>query len=173
MQPLKTIPPKFDWVKPQQATIPVDKRCYGAESNPSVSCTLTSPLQVSPPPAKADAHFVSVGGDYKNLQPGVAKEPIVVMQQPQTVNAKQIPAASMSSSPPGISASWYPSNNVETIEHREDGDATQGAFHSVMEDEKRRSRKRRLQVRWLIGEAFSLVPICTAYRIGLHSVPWT
>ncbi|CAK8538614.1 unnamed protein product [Lathyrus sativus] len=115
MQPLKRMPPKSDWVKPQQTTIPTDKRWSGAGSNPSVSYTLTSPLQVSPPPAKTDARFVSVGGDYKNLQPGVAKEPIVVMQRPQTVNAKQIPAASMSSSPPGISASWYQSNSVEAM----------------------------------------------------------
>ncbi|XP_061344700.1 uncharacterized protein LOC133290605 [Gastrolobium bilobum] len=115
MQPLKKIPPKSEWAKPQQATIPADKRWPSSGSNPSVSYSLASPLQVSPLPAKTESRYISVGGDYKNLQPGVAREPVIVMQRPQTVNAKQVPATSMSSSPPGIAASWYPSNSVEAM----------------------------------------------------------
>lgn len=115
IQPLKRMLPKSEWVKPQQATILSDKRWPGAGSNPSVSYSLASPLQVAPPPAKTEARYVSVGGDYKNLQPGAAKEPIVVMQRPQTLNAKQVPASSNSSSPPGMSASWYPTNSVEAM----------------------------------------------------------
>ncbi|XP_004491210.1 uncharacterized protein [Cicer arietinum] len=117
MQPLKRILPKSEWVKPPQATVAADKRWPSAGSNPSVSYSLASPLQVSPPPAKPEVRYVSVGGDYKNLQPGAAKEPIVVMQRPQTANAnaKQVPATSMSSSPPGIAANWYPANSVEAM----------------------------------------------------------
>ncbi|KAK2431385.1 Ubiquitin-associated/translation elongation factor EF1B protein [Trifolium repens] len=114
IQPLKRMPPKSEWVKPQQATIPSDKRWPGAGSNPSVSYSLASPLQVPPPPAKTEARYVSVG-DYKNLQLGAAKEPIIVMQRPQTANAKQVPATSISSSPPGMSANWYPTNSVEAM----------------------------------------------------------
>ncbi|RDX79533.1 hypothetical protein CR513_40034, partial [Mucuna pruriens] len=115
VQPLKRIQPKSEWAKPQQVAIPDDKRWPSAGSNPSVSYSLASPLQVSPTPAKAEASFMAVGGDYKNLPPGAAREPVIVMQRPQTVNAKQIPAASMSSSPPGAAASWYPANSVEVM----------------------------------------------------------
>ncbi|WVY93656.1 hypothetical protein V8G54_032744 [Vigna mungo] len=115
MQPLKRIQSKSDWAKPQQASIPADKRWPSAGSNSSVSYSLASPLQVSPTPSKTEASYVAVGGDYKNPQPGQAREPVIVMQRPQTVNTKQIPAASLSSSPPGIAASWYPTNSVEIM----------------------------------------------------------
>ncbi|XP_057441463.1 uncharacterized protein LOC130733338 [Lotus japonicus] len=116
MQPLKRIQPKSEWVRPQQATIPADKRWPpSAGANPSVSYSLASPLQVSAPPAKSEALYMSVGGDFKNLQPGAARDPMVVMQRPQTANAKQVPATSMSSSPPGNAASWYPTNSVEAM----------------------------------------------------------
>ncbi|KAI4305878.1 hypothetical protein L6164_029211 [Bauhinia variegata] len=113
LPPVKRIQPKSEWAKPQQAVTPADKRWPSAGSNPSVSYSLASPMQVSPPPAKTEARYMTVGGDYKNLQPGPAREPVVVMQRPQTVNAKQVPATSMSSSPPGMGASWYPTNSVE------------------------------------------------------------
>ncbi|KAJ1394295.1 Ubiquitin-associated domain, partial [Sesbania bispinosa] len=116
VQPLKKIQPKSEWAKPQQAAVTADKRWPSAGSNPSVSYSLASPLQVSSPtPAKTEASYMTVGGDYKNLQPGATREPVVVMQRPQTVNAKQVPAASMSSSPPGVAASWYPTNSVELM----------------------------------------------------------
>ncbi|TKY57102.1 hypothetical protein E2542_SST21548 [Spatholobus suberectus] len=115
MQPLKRIQPKSEWAKPQQATVPADKRWPSAGSNPSVSYSLASPLQMSPPPAKSEARYIPVGGDYKNLQPGVAREQLIMMQRPQTVNAKQVPATNMSSSPPGIAASWYPTNSSEVL----------------------------------------------------------
>ncbi|CAL0315832.1 unnamed protein product [Lupinus luteus] len=114
IQPLNRTQPKFEWVKPQQATIPSDKRGSNAGSNLPVS--LAPPLQVSPQPSKIEArHYMAAGGDYKNLQPRASREPVVVMQRPQTVNAKQVPATSMSSSPPGVAANWYPANNVEAM----------------------------------------------------------
>lgn len=115
MQPLKTIQTKSEWIKPPQATITADKRWPSAGSNPSVSYSLASPLQVSSPPAMSEARYLPVGGDYKNFQPGAAKEQIVVMQRPQTANAKQVPAASMSSLPTGIADSWYPTSNIEAM----------------------------------------------------------
>nr|KYP51317.1 hypothetical protein KK1_026873 [Cajanus cajan] len=115
VQPLKRIQPKSEWTKSQQTAVPADKRWPTAGSNPSVSYSLAPPLQVSTTPAKTEASYMTVGGDYKNLQPGAAREPVIVMQRPQTLNAKQIPPASMSSSPPGAAASWYPSNSVEVM----------------------------------------------------------
>ncbi|XP_054791386.1 uncharacterized protein LOC129302849 [Prosopis cineraria] len=115
IQPLKRIQSKTEWAKPQQATIPADKRWPSAGSNLSVSCSSASPLQVSPVPAKAEARYIAVGGDLKNLQPGAAREPVVVMQRPQSANAKHVPATSMSTSPPGLAANWYPTNSSEVM----------------------------------------------------------
>ncbi|KAG4953108.1 hypothetical protein HKD37_14G039124 [Glycine soja] len=114
-QPLKRIQPKSEWAKPQQATVPADKRWPSAESNPSISYSLASPLQMSPQPAKSEAQYMPAGGDFKNLQPGVAREPLIMMQQPQTVNEEQVPATSMISSPPEIAAGRYPTNSSDAV----------------------------------------------------------
>ncbi|OIW17393.1 hypothetical protein TanjilG_22505 [Lupinus angustifolius] len=117
LQPLRRSQPKSEWVKPQQAAIPTDKRWPGAGSNPSVSYTLASPLQLSPKPAKAEASNMAFEGDFKNLQLGTTREPVILMQQPQSVNARQVLAASMTSSPSTrpIAASWLPTDSVEAV----------------------------------------------------------
>ncbi|OMO62020.1 hypothetical protein COLO4_33266 [Corchorus olitorius] len=111
-QPLKRIQPKLDWAKPQPSAVPADKRWPGTGSNPSVSYSLASPLQAPPPPAKAETRYVAVGSDFKNLQPSV-REPVIMMQRPQSVNTKQVPATSISSSPPGTTSFMYPTSSVE------------------------------------------------------------
>ncbi|XP_022729326.1 uncharacterized protein LOC111284719 [Durio zibethinus] len=111
-QPLKRIQPKMELAKPQQSALPADKRWPGSGSNPSVSYSLASPLQASPPPAKTENRYVAVGSDFKNLQPSI-REPVIMMQRPQSVNTKQIPATSISSSPPGTTSFMYPTNSVE------------------------------------------------------------
>lgn len=104
MHTLKKIPPK-----PQHMSVPTDKRWAGNGSNPSVSSySLTSPLQASPPPAKPEARFV--GNELKNLQLGSVREPVIVMQRPQSINGKQVPSSSVGPSPPN----WY-SNSTETV----------------------------------------------------------
>uniref|UniRef100_A0A2N9GX24 UBA domain-containing protein n=1 Tax=Fagus sylvatica TaxID=28930 RepID=A0A2N9GX24_FAGSY len=65
---------------------------------------------VSAPPAKTETRFLAVG----NLQPGTVREPIIMMQRPQSLKTKQVPTTSMSSSPPGTAASWYP-NGIEVM----------------------------------------------------------
>ncbi|KAJ7964922.1 Ubiquitin-associated/translation elongation factor EF1B protein [Quillaja saponaria] len=116
MQHIKRIQPKLEWAKPQQATISADKRWPSTGSNPSVSYSLSSPMQVTLPPAKTEARYIALGGDYsKNLQPGAVREPVIMMQRPQSVNLKQVPATTTSASPPGMAASWYPTNGVEVI----------------------------------------------------------
>ncbi|XVF04876.1 hypothetical protein REPUB_Repub05bG0122800 [Reevesia pubescens] len=111
-QPSKRIQPKLEWAKPQQSAVPADKRWPSSGSNPSVSYSLASPLQASPPPAKTESHYVAVGSDLKNLQPSI-REPVIMMQRPQSVNAKQVPATSISSSPPGTTSFMYPTGSVE------------------------------------------------------------
>ncbi|KAG6411369.1 hypothetical protein SASPL_129450 [Salvia splendens] len=113
MQVLKKIPPKIDWTKPQQIAGPADKRWPGSGPNPSASCSLASPLQASAPPVKMEARSLAVGNGLKNLQLGSVREPVIVMQRPQSVNSKQAPpTSSISSSPPGTAMGWYP-NNVD------------------------------------------------------------
>ncbi|CAN1145420.1 hypothetical protein LINPERHAP2_LOCUS14670 [Linum perenne] len=112
---------KLEWTKQQvnaaAAAGVAEKRWPGAASNPSVSYPLTSTLQVSPQPPKAETRYVSVGSEYnKVLHPGTSvREPVVMMQRPQTVTTKQLPATSMSSSPPGNGVSWYPTNSIDMM----------------------------------------------------------
>ncbi|KZV23141.1 hypothetical protein F511_24975 [Dorcoceras hygrometricum] len=112
-QPLKKIPPNLEWVKPQQIAVPSDKRWATGGSNPSVSYSLASSLQASPPPAKTETRYMAVGNELKNLQLGSVREPVIVMQRPQSINLKQSPISSVSSSPPGTAMGWYP-KSVET-----------------------------------------------------------
>ncbi|KAJ9146630.1 hypothetical protein P3X46_028869 [Hevea brasiliensis] len=115
LQPLKRIQPKLEWAKPQQSAVPAEKRWPSVGASPTVSYSLASPLQVSPPPAKTEARFVAVGSEYKNLHPATVREPVIMMQRPQSVNAKQVPATSISSSSPGTAASWHPTNGVDVV----------------------------------------------------------
>ncbi|PPD85902.1 hypothetical protein GOBAR_DD17187 [Gossypium barbadense] len=111
-QPLKRIQPRLEWAKPQQSAVPAEKRWPSSGSNPSVSYSLASPLQASPPLAKTESRNVAVGSDYKKLQPSI-REPVMMMQRPQSVNTKQVPATCISSSPPGTTPFLYPSSSVE------------------------------------------------------------
>ncbi|KAL2557296.1 Ubiquitin-associated/translation elongation factor EF1B protein [Forsythia ovata] len=113
MQMLKKIQPKMDWAKLQQIAMPAEKRWPNAGSNPSVSQSLAPPLQASPPAAKTESRYVAVGNDLKNLQIGSVREPVMVMQRPQSINVKQVPTTSVSSPPPGTAMGWY--NGVETV----------------------------------------------------------
>ncbi|KAG8388903.1 hypothetical protein BUALT_Bualt02G0173700 [Buddleja alternifolia] len=114
MQSLKKIQPKPEWAKPQQINVPADKRWPNSASNPSVSFSLASPLQASPPQSKMEARYLAVGNELKNLQLGSVREPVIVMQRPQSSNAKQAPSLNVSSSPPGTGMGWY-SNNVDKV----------------------------------------------------------
>uniref|UniRef100_A0A7C9ELG7 UBA domain-containing protein n=1 Tax=Opuntia streptacantha TaxID=393608 RepID=A0A7C9ELG7_OPUST len=112
VQPVSRVQPKTEWARPQQITTVADKRWpAGGGSSPSVSYSLASPLQVSPPPAKTEPRYIPGNNEYKNVQPGSVREPVVMMQRPQSVNAKQAPVSSISSSPPGTGAGgWYPTS---------------------------------------------------------------
>lgn len=105
--------PKLDWVKTPQVSVPVDKQL--PNPGPSVSCSLSSSLQVSPPPTKAEARYVAVGNELKNLQIGTMREPVIVMQRPESVNARHPPTSNVSSSLPGTAAPWYPNNVVGAV----------------------------------------------------------
>ncbi|XVF47217.1 hypothetical protein PTKIN_Ptkin03bG0091700 [Pterospermum kingtungense] len=111
-QPSKRIQPKLEWANPPKNDVQAEKRWPSSASNPSVSDSLASPLQASPPPAKSESRCVAVGSDFKNLQPSI-REPVVMMQRPQSVNTKQAPATSISTSSPGTNSFTYPTSSVE------------------------------------------------------------
>lgn len=112
VQPVSRVQPKIEWARPQHVATAAEKRWPVGGSSPSVSYSLASPLQVSPPPAKAESRYIPASNEYKNVQPGSVREPVVMMQRPQSVNAKQAPVTSISSSPPGTAAGgWYPTSS--------------------------------------------------------------
>lgn len=90
IQVLKKLPPKTEWARPQQIPMPTEKRWATSGSNPS-SSSLASPPTASPVK------------ELKNLQLGSVKEPVIVMQRPQSINPKQATSTSISSSPCTIS----------------------------------------------------------------------
>ncbi|KAI3746532.1 hypothetical protein L6452_08966 [Arctium lappa] len=100
IQLLKKVQPNSDWAKQQQqqqavAAPSVEKRWALGGLNPSVSYSLASPLHAAPPPSKTESQYAaSVGNEFKNLQLGSVREPIIMMQRPQS---KHIPTTSMSS----------------------------------------------------------------------------
>ncbi|GMG99968.1 hypothetical protein Nepgr_001808 [Nepenthes gracilis] len=111
VQPLTRIQPRLEWARQQQMGMATEKRWPGGGSSPSVSYSSVSPLQVPPPSAKTESCYVSVGGEYKALHQATVREPVVVMQRPQSVNAKQAPVSSLLSSSPATGAGWYSSSS--------------------------------------------------------------
>ncbi|XP_077209942.1 uncharacterized protein LOC143845444 [Tasmannia lanceolata] len=98
-QSLRRIQPKSEWARPQVATA-IEKWLPTASSTPhSVSYSLASPLQVAPPPTKSEPRYVVVGKEVKNIQTGTVREPVIMMQRPQTLNTKQSPLTSLSAYP--------------------------------------------------------------------------
>ncbi|XP_057539896.1 uncharacterized protein LOC130817934 [Amaranthus tricolor] len=115
VQPLSGAQAKLEWARPRQIASTAEKRWpVGAGSSPSVSYSLAPPPQVSPPPTKVDSRYATHGNEFKNLQSGSFREPVVMMQRPQSVNAKPTPATSISSSAPGTSTLRYP-NSLEIL----------------------------------------------------------
>ncbi|KAJ9172319.1 hypothetical protein P3X46_015568 [Hevea brasiliensis] len=114
LHPLNRIQSKMEWLKPPRTAVLAEKRWPSAGTSP-VSYSLASPLQVSTLPSKTEARFVAVDSEYKNLHPGTVMEPVIMMQRPQSANAKQVPATSISSSPPGTANSWYSTNSFDIV----------------------------------------------------------
>ncbi|KAL2535969.1 Ubiquitin-associated/translation elongation factor EF1B protein [Forsythia ovata] len=109
VQSLKKMQLKMEWAKPQQISVLAEKRWPSAGSNPSMSYSLTSPLQAQPPSTRTEVHY-AVGSELKNLQLGSVREPVIMMQRPQSMNAKHVHTPSVSSSPPGTAVGRYPTS---------------------------------------------------------------
>ncbi|KAL8201861.1 hypothetical protein R6Q57_011008 [Mikania cordata] len=70
--------------------------------------SLASSLQAAPSISKTETQYASVGNEFKNLQIGSMREPVMMMQRAQS---KHIPATSMSSSV----ADWTSNGMVEPV----------------------------------------------------------
>ncbi|XP_068662465.1 uncharacterized protein [Aristolochia californica] len=125
LQSLRRIQPKAatEWVRPQQQVLnPPEKRGTSMNSSsPTLSYSLASTLQVAPLPAKTEAsrYVVEGASEGKNMQTGGAvREPVVMMQRPQSVNVvkQNHPTASLGASP-SITPGWYQNgvNGVDLI----------------------------------------------------------
>lgn len=102
-------------LKTNQLKALAEKRWAATESSPSASLNLAPPMQVAPLSAKVEARLGVVGNEGRILQPGAVREPVVVMQRPQTINAKQNHVSSVSASPAGT-VPWYVSS-VPAVEN--------------------------------------------------------
>jgi hypothetical protein len=102
-------------LKANQLKALAEKRWAATGSNPSASLNLAPPMQVAPLSEKVEARLGVVGNEGRILQQGAVREPVVVMQRPQTLNAKQNHVSSVSSSPAGT-VPWYISS-VPAVEN--------------------------------------------------------
>ncbi|KAK4790552.1 hypothetical protein SAY86_017856 [Trapa natans] len=113
-QPVKRVPPKLEWAKPQHATLPAEKRWPVSGPSPSVSYSLAAPSTVHalPSRSKVETHHVVSGVEVSNLQAGSIREPIIMMQRPQSTNSKQVSSRHVGSLS-GSGSSWYPTNGID------------------------------------------------------------
>nr|CAD1839957.1 unnamed protein product [Ananas comosus var. bracteatus] len=102
---------KSDWARQQQAAAaaaaaaaPMEKRWLGPTSTPSSASS--SPLPVPVTQAKMAIHEMKTN----NAQIGTVREPVIVMQRPQSTNTRQSHQSSglgISASPPPTSGGWH------------------------------------------------------------------
>ncbi|XP_062231359.1 uncharacterized protein LOC133928871 [Phragmites australis] len=94
----------------RQQFVPPEKRRLNANSVPSVPYVASSPLPVAVPQLKSDTRHVAGSNEVKSAMPnGSLREPVIVMQRPQSAVTKQsLPSTShsMFASEPS-SREWY------------------------------------------------------------------
>ncbi|KAJ9179515.1 hypothetical protein P3X46_011295 [Hevea brasiliensis] len=92
-----------------------EKRWSTSGSSPSSSLARASAMQVTPPSSKLEVRLGVSGNEGKNHQQTL-REPVVMMQRPQSINAKQNQLPSVSASP-SATTGWYSSiaSGVESV----------------------------------------------------------
>eukprot|EP00262_Sarcandra_glabra_P021523 TRINITY_DN9165_c1_g2_i1.p1 TRINITY_DN9165_c1_g2~~TRINITY_DN9165_c1_g2_i1.p1 ORF type:complete len:637 (+),score=110.24 TRINITY_DN9165_c1_g2_i1:461-2371(+) len=123
---------KTEWARPQATT---EKKWPNPSTSPSVSYPLASPppytMSLPLPSAKSEARYVLLGteGSNKNMHTaGTLREPVIMMQRPQSVNAKQNSTASFSGSSPPCTSGWYP-NGATGVECAKTNNLNLGQRH--------------------------------------------
>lgn len=114
LQALRRIQAKPDWARSQVAAA-LEKRWPSTSASPSVSYSLASPLQVAVPPVKSEARFAMLGNEVKTTaQTGTLREPVIVMQRPQSMNGKQglqLAGLGMNGGSIPVSSGWHPNDS--------------------------------------------------------------
>ncbi|KAF2323710.1 hypothetical protein GH714_036669 [Hevea brasiliensis] len=92
-----------------------EKRWSTSGSSPSSSLARASAMQVTLPSSKLEVRLGVSGNEGKNHQQTL-REPVVMMQRPQSINAKQNQLPSVSASP-SATTGWYSSiaSGVESV----------------------------------------------------------
>jgi hypothetical protein len=90
-----------------------DKRWGTTGSSPAFPSSTVPSMQVAPPSTKFDVRLGFAGNEGKKLQQ-IVREPVIMMQRPQSINAKQNTVPSASTTP--VTSGWY-SNNVSGVEN--------------------------------------------------------
>ncbi|KAK6934024.1 hypothetical protein RJ641_036918 [Dillenia turbinata] len=109
-------------LKTNQAKVTVDKRWTNVGSSPA-SYPLASPLQATLPSTKVDARQRAMVSDCKNIQEfqqGAIREPVIMLQRPNSINAKQNLVLNATALPAGTSG-WYPNNVLAAETMRPNG----------------------------------------------------
>ncbi|KAJ7982416.1 Ubiquitin-associated domain/translation elongation factor EF-Ts [Quillaja saponaria] len=93
-----------------------DKRwATSAGSSPSTSLNLAPPMQVSPSSVKVEVRPSALGNEATIIQQGAIKEPVVMMQRPQSTSSKQSPVSNVSALL-SATAGWYV-NSVPAVDN--------------------------------------------------------
>ncbi|XP_042420521.1 uncharacterized protein LOC122008748 isoform X1 [Zingiber officinale] len=94
LQSLRRMQPKPDWGRPPQlvtptkVVTPMDKRWSNASSVPSISLSMPSSQQVAAPPS--NPYMLMTSNEPKANMPSLTlREPVIVMQRPQSIPPKQ------------------------------------------------------------------------------------
>uniref|UniRef100_A0A5B7B965 UBA domain-containing protein n=1 Tax=Davidia involucrata TaxID=16924 RepID=A0A5B7B965_DAVIN len=91
-----------------------EKRGPTMGSSSSVSYSMASPMQVAPSSAQMEVQHGVGGHEVRSIQQGTVREPVIMMQRPQSINIKQNLVSNVSASPPGA-IGWY-TNNALAVE---------------------------------------------------------
>ncbi|KAL5732714.1 hypothetical protein ACOSQ2_032406 [Xanthoceras sorbifolium] len=97
-----------------QPKLVADKRWAFSGSSPSVLVSVAAPMQVSTP-SQVEAQHAVVNNEGKNIQHGLVREPVTLLERPHAINAKQIPASCVTASP-SLTSGWYP-KSIPTVEN--------------------------------------------------------
>lgn len=91
-----------------------EKRFPATGYSSSLSYSTTTPIQVAPSSAKMMAQLGVGGLEGRQFHQGAVREPVIMMQRPQSINIKQNHVTNSNASPPGTNQ-WY-DNNVLGVE---------------------------------------------------------
>lgn len=108
-----------------------DKR-WGFSS--SISAPVAASRQVTTTPLEVEARHLVFSTEGKNNQHGLVREPVTLIQRPQGISAKQIPASYVPASP-AVTSGWYAKSTPATENARLNGRMLRNSLSNVVENQ--------------------------------------